>query len=524
LCKVHFKSISAAFGGGDALKIVFFHHEKNHNALLRKQPMISAAALVTFFIYFIFLIIIGIYFYKKTSNIEDYLLGGRGLGKWVTAFSAQASDMSGWLLMGLPGAVYIKGLPAAWIAIGLFTGTALNWKLVAVRLRLYTQKYDALTLSSFFERRFNDPTGLLRILSAIITLIFFTIYASSGLVAAGKLFESMLTIDYRIAVIIGASIIVLYTFLGGFLAVSWTDLLQGILMVIAIVAVPAIAYNSCGGIEAITRSMEARNIPSGLLAGDKLTLITIISTMAWGLGYFGQPHILARFMGIRSARELPKSMTIALIWVVISLTGAVAVGLISIPMFSSLSGGEQEKVFIFMINKTFNPWLGGIMLAAILSAIMSTIDSQLLVSSSALTEDFYDKVIRRDAPQKELVFVGRLCVIIISVIALLLALNPGNTVLGLVAYAWGGFGAAFGPLVLFSLFSRRTTWQSALTGMLTGTIVLVIWKQMGLGDMMYEIVPGFLANALTITVMNRFIVQDDETILREFDEIRADIR
>ena len=480
------------------------------------------STLLTFAVYFIFLTTVGIFFYRRTNSIEDYLLGGRGLGRWVTALSAQASDMSGWLLMGLPGAVYLGGMPAAWIAIGLFIGTVLNWKFVSVRLRIYTEKTDSLTLSTFFENRFRDPSGLLRTISAIITLIFFTIYASSGLVAAGKLFESLFSVDYRMAVTIGAFAIVLYTFLGGFLAVSWTDLFQGSLMIIAIIAVPAIALSQAGGTQGIAEAMKARQIATGLIQDGGVSIVAIISTMAWGLGYFGQPHILARFMGIKSARELPGAMSIAVIWVFISLAGAVIIGLISIPMFKGLAQGNQEKVFIYMINTVFNPWTGGIMLAAILSAIMSTIDSQLLVSSSTLTEDFYIKVIRRNAGEKELVLVGRLCVIIISVIALFLAFNPQNTVLGLVSYAWGGFGAAFGPLVLFALFSRKTGWQSALAGMVTGTIVLVLWKHTGMGDVMYEIVPGFLANCITMMIMNRFFREEREEITDEFDSVAAE--
>jgi len=481
--------------------------------------MIQIPTLITFFVYFIVLLYIGFYFYKKNDKIEDYLLGGRGLGTWVTAFSAQASDMSGWLLMGLPGAVYLGGAPESWIAIGLFIGTVLNWKYVSVRLRIYTEKTDSLTLSTFFENRFKDPTGLLRTLSAVITLIFFTIYASSGLVASGKLFESMFSIDYKIAVLIGALVIVLYTFMGGFLAVCWTDLIQGTLMVLAIIVVPLISYSTAGGNAGISQAMAAKNISSSIIPAVPLSFLAIISTMAWGLGYFGQPHILARFMGIKNPKELPRSMTIATIWVIISLTGAVIIGLIAIPMFPELAKGDHEKVFIFMITKTFSPWIGGVFLAAILAAIMSTIDSQLLVSSSALTEDFYQKVIKKDASEKELVFIGRFSVIIISVIALFLALNPSTTIFGLVSYAWGGFGAAFGPLVLFSLFSRKTTWQSALAGMLVGTVVLIVWKQMGLGAQMYEIVPGFIANTVTILIINTVIRQNNDDITSEFDSV-----
>jgi len=486
------------------------------------------ATLITFIAYFIVLLGIGFFFYRKSSNIEDYLLGGRGMGSWVTALSAQASDMSGWLLMGLPGAIYLGGIGKTWIAAGLFIGTVLNWKLVSARLRIYTEKTNAITLPCFFEARFKDPTGLLRIVSAIIILIFFAIYASSGLVATGKLFESTFNVQYHLAVIIGGLVIIAYTFMGGFLAVCWTDVLQGALMVLAIIIVPVLTYNSTGGANAIKEAMELKEIPTGLVPPQGGTLLVcicmIISSMAWGLGYFGQPHILVRFMSIKSVDKLGKSMAIAIIWVFLSLCGAVVIGLIGIAMFDGLTGGEEEKVFIFMIRDLFNPWFGGILLAAIFSAIMSTIDSQLLVSSSALSEDFYCKAIKREASEREIILVGRGCVVIISIIALVMALDRGNTILEIVSYAWGGFGAAFGPLVLFALYSKKTTWQSALVGMVTGTVVLVLWKQVGLSRTMYEIVPGFIANCLTIFMVNLFISQKDQTILNEFDNVLRTVK
>jgi sodium/proline symporter len=485
---------------------------------------VSIPTLITFVVYFIVLLSIGLYFYRKSVSIEDYLLGGRGMGAWVTALSAQASDMSGWLLMGLPGAIYLGGISNTWIATGLFIGTVLNWKLVAGRLRIYTEKTSTITLPCFFEERFRDPTGLLRTVSAIIILIFFAIYASSGLVAAGKLFEAIFNINYQVAVIVGGVVIIAYTFLGGFLAVCWTDLFQGLLMVLAIIIVPALAYFDVGGMEVIKAKMMAKNISTSLIpAGGKLPLLAIISASAWGLGYFGQPHILARFMSAKSLSKLKESSRIAIVWVFLSLSGAVVVGLIGIGMFDGLAGGEEEKVFIYMIRKLFNPWLGGIMLAAILSAIMSTIDSQLLVSSSALAEDFYQKAIKKNASQREIIIVGRICVIIISAVALVLALKPNDTILGMVAYAWGGFGAAFGPLVLFALFSRKTTWVSALAGMVTGTVVLVVWKQLGLDSFMYEIVPGFAANCLTIFLINRFAGQKNDQVLRDYDEVTSTV-
>jgi sodium/proline symporter len=477
--------------------------------------------LVTFIAYFVLLLGIGLYFYRKNVSIEDYLLGGRSMGPWVTALSAQASDMSGWLLMGLPGAIYLAGTGNVWIAIGLFAGTVLNWKLVAGRLRVYTQKTNAITLPCFFETRFGDPTGLLRMVSAIIILLFFTIYASAQLVAAGKLFESTFQVRYETAVVIGGLIIIAYTFLGGFLAVCWTDLFQGTLMVLALVIVPAVAYMDVGGLSAISEAMTSKGIQKSLMpSGDISALLMIVSATAWGLGYFGQPHILARFMSVKSVAKLRQSMTIAIVWVFFSLAGALTIGFIGIPMFGNLAvaEGEHEKVFIYMVIKVMHPWLAGTMLAAVLSAIMSTIDSQLLVSSSALTEDFYQKAIRKNASAKEVVLVGRICVIIISLIALVLALRPDETILQIVAYAWGGFGAAFGPLVLCGLFSRKTSWQSALAGMVIGTIVLVVWKQVGLSDAMYEIVPGFLANCLTIFVLNRIIGQKDQKVLTQYQQ------
>jgi len=482
----------------------------------------SIPTLVTFIAYFVVLLSIGFGFYRRSASIEDYLLGGRGMGSWVTALSAQASDMSGWLLMGLPGAVYLGGMGQTWIAIGLFVGTVLNWKLVSARLRVYTQQTDAITLPCFFEARFRDPTGLLRIVSAIIILIFFAIYASSGLVATGLLFESTFGVKYRVAVIIGGFVIIAYTFLGGFLAVCWTDLLQGALMVFAIVIVPALSYRTVGGIGAIKEAMALKDISASLMPrGENLPvcICMIVSSMAWGLGYFGQPHILVRFMSIKSVKKLGESMGIAIVWVFLSLAGAVVVGLIGIAMFENLSGGEEEKVFIYMIRDLFNPWFGGILLAAIFSAIMSTIDSQLLVSSSALSEDFYSKAIRKEASGKEIVLVGRVCVVIISIVALIMALARDDTILGIVSYAWGGFGAAFGPLVLFALFSRRTSWQSALAGMVTGTVVLVLWKQVGFSDTLYEIVPGFAANCLVTFSVNAIIGQKDQNVLKEYDQV-----
>jgi sodium/proline symporter len=475
------------------------------------------ATLTSFSVYLVFLMSIGVYFYKKTATLEDYLIGGRAMGSWVTALSAQASDMSGWLLMGLPGAVYLGGISQAWIAVGLFIGTVLNWKYVAARLRVYTEKTNSMTLPSFFETRFGDKTGMLRIFSAAVILLFFTIYSASGLVASGKLFESLFNIDYTTAVMVGGIAIVLYTFLGGFMAVSWTDFFQGILMFFAITIVPTIAYGNIGGMPSIIEAAAENGISLSLMP-EGITITAIISAAAWGLGYFGQPHILARFMGIDHIKNVKPARKIAVIWVAISLSAAVLVGIIAVPMFPEIA--DSEKVFIEMIAQLFNPWFGGILLAAILSAIMSTIDSQLLVSSSTLTEDFYHKIIKREASELEKMWVGRGFVILIAIIAFILALNPDNTVLDLVAYAWAGLGAAFGPPVLFALFSRKTSWQAIFAGMIAGTITLIFWKETGLGAQLYEIVPGFFINIIIVFAVNTIFKQKNKEIIAEFDEVK----
>lgn len=484
--------------------------------------------IITFILYLIFLLGIGIYFYKKSSNAEDYLLGGRGVGAWVTALSAQASDMSGWLLMGLPGAIYLFGMNQVWIAVGLIAGTYLNWKFVAPRLRAYTEKLDSLTLPTFFEKRFRDETGIIRNTTAFIILFFFTIYVSSGFVSSGKLFSSMFKMDYKTAVVIGAVIVVLYTFLGGYLAVCWTDFFQGLLMLFAIVIVPVMAYKNSGGVDNIINTMNEKNLSLNLFIkeGKTISVISIISAVAWGLGYFGQPHILVRFMGIKSVKEIKKSRLIAIIWVIISLLGAVMVGLIGIGLYNDIAdlSGDAEKIFIYMIIDLFNPWLGGILLAAILSAIMSTIDSQLLVASSVLTEDFYLHVIKRKAGEKEMVWVSRICVLIIALIAIILALDEQSKILDLVAYAWGGFGAAFGPLILVSLFSKKIGWRSAFVGMVVGTLTLIIWKSLGYDSKLYEIVPGFFINLFCILVLNRVFKENLPDINNEFDEIKKEVR
>ena len=471
--------------------------------------MAGMETFITFGIYLVFLIGIGVYFYYKTDSHESYVLGDRGVGYWVTALSAQASDMSGWLLLGLPGAVYLSGLTEIWVVIGLASGTYLNWKFVAPALRVQTEEYNSLTIPSFISKKLDDKKGYIRTFSAIVILFFFTIYSASGLVASGKLFDSLLGIDYKWGVIIGGGTIIIYTFLGGYLAGVWTDFFQGALMFFAIIVVPVGAYFNAGGIDGISAAMDAREISLNIFRYAKvLSFPVIISGLGWGLGYFGQPHIIVRFMSIDSADELWKSRIVAMIWVIISLLGAIAVGVTGIGVFSNVSemGGDAEKVFIFLINKLFNPWLAGILYAAILSAIMSTISSQLLVSSNTLTEDFYRHIVKREKTNKEMIWLGRWCVMVIFVIASYLAMNPDSKVLEMVSYAWAGFGGVFSPVVLFTLYKKDLSWKSVLVSMVIATATVIIWKETGLGKTIYEIVPSFIVNCICIYLFEKFRV------------------
>lgn len=487
----------------------------------------SKETLITFGLYLLAMIGVGALFCRKNESIGEYLLGGRKIGSWVTALSAQASDMSGWLLMGLPGAIFFAGMGEVWVAIGLALGTFANWLVVAPRLRVYTEKVNALTLSTFFANRFKDPTGMLRILSAVIILLFFAIYAGSGLVAAGKLFNSIFQVDYKTAVLIGSGVILVYTLLGGYLAVCWTDFFQGLLMFVALIAVPTLAWFGIGGWDQIQSCCDAREmslniIPQGESAA--VAVMMILSSAVWGLGYFGQPHILSRFMSISSVKALPRATTIAMIWVVISLFAAVMIGLVAIPYYAGLDKSASETVFIKLIQDLFNPYVGGVLLSALLAAIMSTIDSQLLVSSSALTEDFYRRVLRKNASEKELVWISRGFVLLITVIAMVLALNPSDTIFGIVKFAWGGFGAAFGPVVIMALYSRKTTWQSALLGMFVGTVVMLVWYFLGLNKYMYEILPGFIAGLVAMMIYNSIKPQKNDEILQDYDAMLAEVK
>ncbi|GLR63533.1 sodium/proline symporter PutP [Marinospirillum insulare] len=478
----------------------------------------------TFVAYIGVMLAIGWIAYQRTQNLADYILGGRSLGPWSSALSASASDMSGWLLLGLPGAAYASGLSASWIAIGLLAGTWLNWLFMAPRLRLYSFKANnSLTLPEFLEQRFRDKTNMLRVVSALFILLFFLFYTSSGLVAAGKLFETVFSVDYKIAVILGTLAVMSYTMFGGFLAVSWTDLLQGLMMAATLAIVPLWAMGELGGIGATFSSINELN-PNLLTwfsdaEGKALSAIGIISAVAWGLGYFGQPHILARFAAIKSHKEIPTARRIAVIWSGLTLVCATLIGLIG-TVFIKGDLGDGETIFMFMVNALFHPLIAGILLAAILAAVMSTADSQLLVSSSALTEDFYKSLFRKDASEKELVKVGRLTVVIIALAAMLLAFNENSTVLDLVSYAWAGFGGTFGPVLLLALFWKRSTALGAMAGIVVGGVTVVSWANMSGGIFeLYEIVPGFILAGIAMIVMSLVSPEPSEEVQQEFDAV-----
>ena len=483
----------------------------------------DTATTIMFAIYLVAMLLIGWLGYRATSNLSDYILGGRSLGSFVTALSAGASDMSGWLLMGLPGAVYASGLSESWIAIGLCIGAWLNWYLVAGRLRVYTEKVgNALTMPDYFTNRFEDHSNLLRIFTAIVILIFFTLYCASGVVAGARLFESMFGMPYSVALWVGALCTIAYVFIGGFLAVSWTDTIQASLMITALIVAPLMVIYNEGG--------------ANSLMGD-LDTLAILSLAAWGLGYFGQPHILVRFMAAESLHTIPNARRIGMVWMFLCLFGSIGVGYFGIAYFGShpeipnTVAANNETVFVEISRLLFNPWIAGLLLAAILAAVMSTLSCQLLVCSSALTQDLYKTFLRRGASDHELVWVGRAMVLLVSVVAIWLASDPNSEVLGLVSYAWAGFGAAFGPVVLLSLMWPRMTRNGALAGMVVGALTVIIWKKtswaalgMPVLDTVYEIIPGFLLSALAVVVFSLISPPPSASIRQTFDEVEADVR
>ncbi len=490
----------------------------------------NLAISITFFVYLILMLGIGVYAYRRTVNSEDYFLGGRSLGPWPSAISAGASDMSGWLLLGLPGFAYAAGIESLWLAGGLLLGTYLNWRICAKRLRTYSiEMNNAITIPEYLSRRFDDGSKLLQTISAFFILLFFLFYTSSGLVAGGKLFEAVFHLDYKIAVIVGTVCVVFYTLFGGFLAVSWTDLVQGLLMAAALMIVPVVVFD--GSFVDLPNQVANQN-PHLMdlyhdIEGNALSWIAIVSLISWGLGYFGQPHILARFQATRSNHDITTARRIAVTFTGLSMAGAILIGLVGILYISNTGASlkDGETIFMFLVNAAFHPVIAGILLSAILAAIMSTADSQLLVSSSALAEDFYKQVFRPKASNQEIVLSGRLAVILLSGIALLLAMNPESTVLTLVSYAWAGFGAAFGPTLLLSLFWKDMNRFGALAGVVVGGVTVVCWKQMTGGWFdLYELLPGFVLSFIAIILVSKLTGGAPAKVMEGFDDYQQSLK
>jgi sodium/proline symporter len=474
---------------------------------------------IQFALYLVLMLGIGYYSMRKTKNNEDFIIGGRSLGPITSAVSAGASDMSSWLLLGLPGAVFAAGLvDGIWISLGLVLGAYGNWYIVAPRLRAYTEKLNAVTLPTYLSNRFDDDSGLLRTVSATVILIFFTLYVASGLKGGTLLFAHSFGATEQTALLVTTVVVVSYTFLGGYMAVCWTDLVQGLLMLAALVFCSLIAFFaiSGSGVDIATINPKAFQI--------KTTLLTGASLMAWGFGYFGQPHILARFIGIDSAKSVPKARRVGMSWMIICLLLSVAIGLMGIgyndiaPM-AGVAGpdGNKERIFLAMVSALFHPLFGGFVLAAVLAAVMSTADSQLLVLTSALTEDlpFFDKF-----DEKKKAWISRFGVVGFALIALLITATSGGTILAMVGYAWGGFGAAFGPLIILSLTWRGTTKAGALAGMIVGAVTIFVVKNYVKieGEYFYELLPGFILAFAAIVVVSLMTAKPSEKTLEKFDE------
>ncbi|MDE3725101.1 sodium/proline symporter PutP [Nocardiopsis sp. N85] len=501
-----------------------------------------------FGVYLIAMVAIGLWAYRRTVSQSDFVLGGRRLNSWVAGLSANASDFSGWLLLGLPGAVYVSGLGEAWIAVGLACGFAGSWILLAPRLRVYTQRVtdariggdsDSLTLPSFLENRFNDPTRLLRGVSSVLIIVFYFFYVASGLVAMAALFDQIFGLDPAPAIAIGVGIVVLYTVLGGFLAVSYTDVVQAAMMWLALLIVPVLAITALGGFSGLADGVAAKS--DGLLSAvggtsldadlgqwvstDTLGWVVIVSGLAWGLGYFGQPHILARYMGIRSVKDIPAAATISVTWAISAMALAVLVGFIGIARFETPLD-SPEQVFPRLIEALAHPLVAGVLLAAILAAVMSTADSQLLVASSSLTEDGYRAFVDRDADPKTLLWISRGAVIAVALAAAGIALWGNSSVMELVGYAWAGFGAGFGPILLLSVFWKRMTWTGALAGMIAGGGTAILWDILdeaffGIG--LYAMVPAAILSFAAIFVFNGLGRVSDQ-MAADFDRVEAEVR
>ncbi len=484
--------------------------------------------LITFVIYFVIIFAIGCYASRQVNTLADFVLGGRHLRGAIAALGVGASDMSGWLLLGLPGAVYLYGINQLWMPLGLSIGALVNWRWVAARLRVYTEMAgDAMTIPAFLDNRFADKTGLLRIVATIVVVFFYTIYAASGFVGGALLFGTIFpSWDYHQALFIGATIIVSYTCIGGFLAVNWIDFFQGSLMFIALIMVPMVALDHVGSWHMVFEKINAVHIGMhDVFAG--ISVMSIISLLTWGLGYMGQPHILARFMAVTTTDELPKARFICMTWMIIALYGAVFTGFIGIAYFSSDPLINSEQVFIQFALSLFNPWVAGCLLAAVLSAIMSTIAAQLLASSSSLAEDVYRRFVRPHAGHRELVWVSRLLVILVTVVALLMSLDPHSRVLTLVSYGWAGLGATLGPVIVFALFWQRMNRCGAVCGIISGAMTVIIWhvcESFGGVFSIYSLLPGFVMGCIGVLLGSYLSKPVDAAIVTRHQQMVKQMR
>lgn len=497
--------------------------------------------IIAIVLYLALMVGIGAWYSKKNKNTDDFYLGGRKLGPLVTAMSAEASDMSSYLLMGLPGLAVVYGIAeASWTAIGLAVGTYINWLLVAKRIRLYSHKINAVTIPEFFAKRFHDNAKVLSLIAALIIIIFFVPYTASGFSACGKLFSSLFGVDYQIAMIISAVVIVLYTTLGGFSAASTTDLIQSIVMTVALFVVVGFGVSQAGGVHAVLEN--ASQLPAyfsltstGDGAGGTTPYggLTIVSTLAWGLGYFGMPHILLRFMAIEDSKKLKTSRRIASVWVVISMAVAIFIGTVGVGMIGAgvLDGGFDGERVIIEISKLLSTYgifpalAAGVILSGILAATMSTADSQLLAASSSASQDIFISFFKVKLSQKKAMLIARTSVVLISVIGVIIALDENSSIFRVVSFAWAGFGAAFGPLVLFSLFWKRTNKAGAVAGMVTGGAMVFIWKYIiaKLSPVLniYELLPAFILSSLAIVAVSLLTKAPDKSITDEFDAVKA---
>ena len=510
--------------------------------------------MITMAVYMAVVIIIGIMFARKANkDSEAYFLGGRTLGPWVTAMSAEASDMSGWLLMGLPGIAYWCGIAdAAWTAIGLAAGTYVNWLITSKRLRRYSEKAgNAITLPEFFSNRFHEKSKVVMTVSALFILIFFTVYAASCLVTCGKLFSTLFGLDYVPMMIVGAVFVLVYTIIGGFLAESASDFMQAIVMIIALIVVVVTGTAAAGGLGAVIDNVKSipgfleffgiaapvtedgvQQVVNGVPqfgAAESYSFLSVVSALAWGLGYFGMPQVLLRFMAIRTERELTSSRRIATVWVVISLVVAVFIGVMGRSLYPDALTTESsaENIFIVLSTRLLPPLLAGLVMAGILAATISSSDSYLLIAASAFSKNIYQSLMRRNATDKQVLWISRITLLVITIIAVIIALDENSVIFTIVSFAWAGFGATFGPLMLLSLFWKRINRAGAIAGMIGGGSMVFIWilliRPLGGIWYIYELLPAFLFSALCIILVSLLTAPPSEKIQKEFDEVRSGV-